>query len=582
MIVAYWLNQFSSAYTRVATVFSHFSETLSGLTTLRAFGEPALHRWTAAADFKLENNARAFIAQKLVDRWLSVRLEGLGNSAVLLSVLLALRSSGSAIIASEETFEGNAVASQMELSSERVLSTAVSSESSMTIQNMVTLLKNIFVPRDEMHAIAALDARSDAVHRTNMDTLNEDKSLRRGLHQSRRKGDSSNVLKAGLNGLAVTNALSVTSVMNWAVRMLAAAESDMNSMERVLHTLESTPSEDEGLRVEDASNTYGSARPPTSLKDWWCWWVDFVPNKHSVFAPYDWRRSRALGSNLSPRCLLFGEALRREGWPSDGRIIFDSVNVQYRPGLPAALKGATFTIEPGQRVGIVGRSGSGKSSLVGALLRLVMKKPSPLEDKGQINDGKIFIDGVDISTVPVSQLRSAVAILPQDPTLFSGSVRSNLDPNNQLNRNSNSDPTLWNALKHVGMATKILSLPGKLDAFVGDNGENFSAGERQLLCMARALVQRPKVLILDEATASVDFEADVAVQRVLKSADELKGCTMLVIAHRLSTIMSSDKILVLESGEVREFDTPEALLSPASGSSLFSRMLDAQLNYDDE
>ncbi|XP_033097216.1 multidrug resistance-associated protein 5-like [Anneissia japonica] len=242
-------------------------------------------------------------------------------------------------------------------------------------------------------------------------------------------------------------------------------------------------------------------------------------------------------------------------WPQKGKIQFKNYKMRYRDGLPLVLKGVNIEIKPQEKIGIVGRTGSGKSSLGVGLFRLV-----------EAADGEIVIDGVSLGKIGLSDLRSKLSIIPQDPVLFLGTVRYNLDPNNSF-----EDIHLWKALERTYMKEKIQSLDNKLESAVVEGGDNFSVGERQLLCMARALLRNSRVLMLDEATAAIDTETDSLVQKTIR--EEFKSCTMLTIAHRLNTIMDCDKILVMDAGKVAEYDKPATLL--ANSKSIFAGMVAA-------
>ncbi|KAG0210848.1 Canalicular multispecific organic anion transporter 1 [Mortierella sp. GBA43] len=263
-------------------------------------------------------------------------------------------------------------------------------------------------------------------------------------------------------------------------------------------------------------------------------------------------------------------------WPSRGHVRFINYSTRYREGLDLVVRNVDLDIKPTEKVGIVGRTGAGKSSLTLALFRIIEAANSYWAQESDNNEspsggadtngrredevmdgGRIEIDGVDISTVGLDDLRKNLAIIPQDPTLFAGSVRDNLDPFHE-----HKDQDLWEALDRSHLKEYISTLPGGLLYEVAQNGENFSVGQRSLICLARALLRKTKILVLDEATAAVDVETDELIQRTIRK--EFKDRTILTIAHRIKTVMDSDKILVLDQGRVSEFDTPGRLLGKDS------------------
>ncbi|XP_068448510.1 ATP-binding cassette sub-family C member 5 isoform X2 [Clinocottus analis] len=245
-------------------------------------------------------------------------------------------------------------------------------------------------------------------------------------------------------------------------------------------------------------------------------------------------------------------------WPQQGNITFQDVELRYRDTLPLVLKKLTFTILPNETIGIVGRTGSGKSSLGVALFRLV-----------ELTGGSIVVDGINVARIGLDELRSKLAIIPQEPVLFIGTVRTNLDPWDQY-----SDSQIWEALEKTHVKEMIRQLPHSLHSEVTENGENFSVGERQLLCVARALLRNSKILILDEATAAIDTETDRLIQETIRCA--FGSCTTLIIAHRLNTVMSCSRVMVLDNGQILEFDSPAALL--ADENSRFRAMIEASEN----
>ncbi|XP_037822339.1 multidrug resistance-associated protein 1 isoform X12 [Lucilia sericata] len=305
---------------------------------------------------------------------------------------------------------------------------------------------------------------------------------------------------AGLVGLSVSYALQVTQTLNWLVRMSSDIETNIVAVERI--------------------KEYGETKQE---------------------APWELENSKV-----------------PKNWPLEGEVVFENFKVRYREGLDLVLRGISFKIAGGEKVGIVGRTGAGKSSLTLSLFRII-----------EAAGGRILIDGIDIATMGLHMLRSRLTIIPQDPVLFSGSLRINLDP-----FEVKSDAEIWKALELSHLKAFVKSLPAGLNHEISEGGDNLSVGQRQLVCLARALLRKTKVLVLDEATAAVDLETDDLIQKTIRS--EFKECTVLTIAHRLNTILDSDKVIVLDKGEISEFDSPENLLNN-SQSAFYSMAKDANL-----
>ncbi|KAG0033926.1 Multidrug resistance-associated protein 1 [Podila clonocystis] len=271
-----------------------------------------------------------------------------------------------------------------------------------------------------------------------------------------------------------------------------------------------------------------------------------------------------------------------KNWPQDGHVVFRNYSTRYREGLDLVIKNISLDIRAGEKIGIVGRTGAGKSSLTLALFRIIEAANSywakasdnseaqsdsgnktgesapttriGIDNVESEDGGSIEIDGVDISTIGLEDLRQHLAIIPQDPILFAGTVRDNLDPFVEA-----TDVELWESLERSHLKPYIQSLPGGLSHEVLQGGENFSVGQRSLICLARALLRKTKILVLDEATAAVDVETDQLIQRTIR--EEFRERTILTIAHRIKTVMDSDKILVLDQGRVKEFEVPQLLLA---------------------
>uniref|UniRef100_A0A3Q3G2R2 Multidrug resistance-associated protein 4 n=1 Tax=Labrus bergylta TaxID=56723 RepID=A0A3Q3G2R2_9LABR len=300
-------------------------------------------------------------------------------------------------------------------------------------------------------------------------------------------------LDPGAVGLALSYAVTLTGMFQWGVRQSAEIENMMTSVERIVEYAE----------LESEAPWETDKQPPPD-------------------------------------------------WPKTGSITFDRVNFSYSASEPLVLKNLTVVFTPREKVGIVGRTGAGKSSLISALFRLA--EP----------EGRIMIDGFLTSEIGLHTLRQKMSIIPQDPVLFTGSVRKNLDPFRQ-----HTDEDLWNALQEVQMKAVVEDLPNKLETVLTESGSNFSMGQRQLVCLARSILQKNRILIIDEATANVDPRTDILIQQTIR--DKFQDCTVLTIAHRLNTIIDCDRILVLAAGRIQEYDQPYVLLQNQDG--LFYQMV---------
>ncbi|CAH1236014.1 unnamed protein product [Diabrotica balteata] len=287
-------------------------------------------------------------------------------------------------------------------------------------------------------------------------------------------------------GLAITQAISLTGMFQWGMRQWSELDNSMTSVERVL----------DYINIKQESHEK-QKEPP-------------------------------------------------KRWPENGMLEFQSVYLRYATNLPYVLNNLTFKIKPKEKVGIVGRTGAGKSTLISALFRL-----TDIE-------GKILIDGICTSDIPLTSMRSKIAIIPQSPVLFSGTVRSNLDPMDEYD-----DEDLWRALEEVALKDVVSDMEMGLESKIGEAGSNLSLGQRQLVCLARAIVRKNKILVLDEATANVDPKTDALIQSTIRN--KFANCTVLTIAHRLHTVMDSDKVLVMDAGSAVEFNHPHILLQNTEG-----------------
>ncbi|KAK7026478.1 Canalicular multispecific organic anion transporter 1 [Halocaridina rubra] len=381
-------------------IFSYFSESLNGVSTIRAFRKQA--RFLKDCQSKINFAARAYFSNIVMNRWLLVRLETLGNLITLAAAIFAVAGRGT--------------------------------------------------------------------------------------------------ISPGVVGLSISYALNITIMLNWLVRSTSEVEANIVSVERIQEYIE---------EKQEAPWSIEGKMPSIT-------------------------------------------------WPSEGSISFHDYQVRYRPGLDLVLKSISCKILPGEKVGIVGRTGAGKSSLTLGLFRI-------LEAAG----GSIDIDGVSISEIGLHDLRGKLTIIPQDPVLFSGTLRINLDPFDNHN-----DADVWRSLENAHLKDYVSSQTGGLQSTVDEGGSNLSVGQRQLVCLARALLRKSKVLVLDEATAAVDLDTDDLIQATIRT--QFADCTILTIAHRLNNIIESDRVMVLDNGIIAEFDHPKALLKDKT-SIFYSMAKDAGL-----
>ncbi|XP_014467770.1 PREDICTED: multidrug resistance-associated protein 4-like [Dinoponera quadriceps] len=301
----------------------------------------------------------------------------------------------------------------------------------------------------------------------------------------------------GAVGLAITQVMAVTQIIQWGMRQSAEVTNQMMAVERVLEYIQLKPEpnlKDRGICLKSKEKEYIALPAP-------------IPSN----------------------------------WPDKGCIKFKDVYMRYADDHPPVLKGLNLVICPGQKIGIVGRTGAGKSSLISALFRLAQV------------EGVIEIDNVNTGTIALDDLRRKISIIPQDPVLFSGTLRRNLDPFDEY-----PDYDLWAVLEEVELKDAVVTVGNGLESRVFDRGSNYSVGQRQLVCLARAILRNNRILMLDEATANVDPHTDALIQRTIRK--RFSTCTMLTVAHRLNTIMDSDKVLVMDKGRLTEYDHPHILL----------------------
>jgi ATP-binding cassette subfamily C (CFTR/MRP) protein 1 len=424
-------------------IYTHFGEALRGTETIRSI-PGAQEYWSSQHRSFTDTNLSVFYTVKALDRWLSTRLETLGNTIVL-----------TAAIAS------------------------------------------VFLTR-------------------------------------------AGRLKAGSAGWGLTQALSITGLMTWAVRCMTDIETNMMSVMRVKE-LTDIDSEEVKLDPRISEKKRKMPKEQTSPGEAMRPLLSDSSSFNATMAPMD------------------NNALLKDGWPWRGNIQFSNTSMRYNSASPLVLDGVTLTVPAGTTLGVVGRTGSGKSSLLLTLFRLV-----EIEEGGSIE-----IDGVDIRSISLQKLRDSLAIIPQDPVLFAGSIAYNLDASGKA-----SPEDMWAALEAAapGLKEQFRSSNG-LDTYVSEGGKNLSLGQRQLICLARALLKKSRILVLDEATSSVDARTDQEVQETIRREFVDKGVTVITVAHRLDTVLGYDKIAVLGAGRILEYGSPAELLRVQKGE--LRRLVDA-------
>jgi len=437
-------------------IYTHFREALRGVETIRSI-PVGTSNWSMTHRKHTDRNLAVFYSVKALDRWLSIRLETLGNVVVLTAAI-----------------------------------------ASVFLTNQKKMLP-------------------------------------------------------GSAGWGLTQALSITGLLTWAVRCLTDLETQMMSVVRVqeITDLSHDDEQDQHSSSSSTSNLALSSNMPRELeKAGSAFNTTLYGNQHK--------------QPLLPPTPSQDTALKASGWPWKGGIEFRNVSMRYNPASPLVLQNIDIQIPPGSTLGVVGRSGSGKSSLLLTLFRLV-----ELDDADGSNKGSIEIDGVDTRSVSLQTLRRSLSIIPQDPILFAGTIFYNLDATGQSTREE-----AWEALIKASpeLAHQLRTNNEGLDTLLSEGGKNLSVGQRQLICLARALLRKAKILVLDEATSSVDTNTDRQVQDTIQREFVDRGVTVITVAHRLDTVMGYDKIAVLSNGKMEEYGSPSELLRVKDG--LFRNMVD--------
>jgi len=333
-----------------------------------------------------------------------------------------------------------------------------------------------------------------------------------------------------VSGLAIVYALECVSLLSWTVRVAIETETNMTAVERLAH--------------------YSRIKPEAAE------FTDYIEQEEKKQ-----KQQKQLRADSASDSASASASASDSDWPASGAVSFRKVTMRYRPGLEVVLHGMSMDVRGGEKLGVCGRTGAGKSSVAVVLFRLV-----------ELESGGIFIDGIDIAKMGLLQLRRAMCIIPQDPVLFTGTIASNLDPVQCVGATSKSksksgserdDAELWQVLHQVEMHGFVRGLDKGLYSPVEEGGGNLSVGQRQLVCVARALLRGSKICLMDEATANVDTATDAKLQHTMRTA--FKDQTVICIAHRLDTIMHCDRVAVMDKGQVVEIGTPSELLKVEGG-----------------
>ena len=436
-------------------IYTHFGEALRGTDTIRSIPNARMF-WSKAHRDLTDKNLSVFASVKALDRWLSIRLETLGNGVVFAAAVVS-----------------------------------------------------VYLTR-------------------------------------------AGKLQAGSAGWGLTQALAITGLLTWAVRCLTDLETYMMSVVRIqeLTNVEEEGTKKQGEKQSQQEDLLQSEQGILMPKE------KGKPGE-ALMALYQAKASSSANVTMAP---LSDAALVATGWPWKGDIAFENVSMRYNKVSPLVLKRVSIGVPRGSTLGVVGRTGSGKSSLLLTLFRLV-----EIEDGGSIT-----IDGVDIRSVSLQTLRQSLSIIPQDPVLFAGTLMYNLDATGKASRID-----AWAALEAASpeLAQQFKDTGTGLDTHISEGGKNLSSGQRQLICLARALLRKSKILVMDEATSSVDSKTDAQVQETIRREFVEKGVTVMTVAHRLETVLGYDKIAVLGGGELAEYGSPSELLKNPNGE--LRRLVDA-------
>ncbi|KAN0029847.1 hypothetical protein ACTA71_007984 [Dictyostelium dimigraforme] len=325
----------------------------------------------------------------------------------------------------------------------------------------------------------------------------------------------------GLAALSVTTALGLNGYLSWGIRRIVELEVKMNSFQRIQTYIE-------------------------------------IPNEGNKILS-----TNSNQNNDNNQIIISSDSDLVKDWPNKGCIDFKNVEIKYRPNSDPNLKNLSFSVQSNEKIGIVGRTGAGKTTIASSLFRMV-----------ECSKGSILIDGIDISNIQLQKLRSSIGIVPQDPFIFTGTIRSNIDPFNEF-----TDLEIWESIEKVKLKEAINSMPLKLETPLQENGDNgFSFGQKQLLCLCRTILKKFKIILMDEATSSIDYHTAQLIKQTIQ--ENFKDCTTLTIAHRLETIIDCNKIAVIDNGQLIEFDTPSNLMDIPN--SKFNRLIKSQTDYNND
>lgn len=539
--------------TSKSPLVSHLTATTTGLPTIRAAGPSSVARFSAVNEVHTDNNSRTHWAFYALNRWVAFRIDMLTTLISTITVLCCVASKGTLA----PSLAGLTITYALSLGGILQFTMRITTETEAIftcVERLAYYVDNDVVPPEQVVVKKYKELTGPRLSKSGSIDVTD---APQGTNAIAVEVDDNGPIKSSASSkctyygeLTVQEAARILDATYGPPQKTTDAESrgrrkTRSRTESLLGSLSRRLSQDFQRDSVHRSCSYSSANSEVLRHDSATSATsDVMQMRHYSNKSVHMQKTKHGFAGWYADS--WNKALLSRQWPRLGAVQFHNVSLQYRLGLPYVLKDVSFLVQPGHSVGIIGRTGSGKTTLTLALLRVL-----------ELVKGSIFIDNIDISRVNLHHVRSRLAIIPQDPTLFRGTLRSNLDLFDE-----STDAEIWNSLEQAGLRDFVENVPTGLDFEVSEGGLNMSVGQRQLVCLARALLRGARIAILDEATASLDANSDAIIQNALRKSS-LQGCTLFIVAHRLGTIMDCNRVLALEKGVVAEYDEPAALLGIA-------------------